>query len=57
MLGVVVVAVHLGLADALLSASHGTSWVVGAVLAMIVVKLAAVPVVGRRFYRRSRRRA
>ncbi|MFG2951966.1 hypothetical protein [Streptomyces adustus] len=50
-------AVHLGLADALLSASHWTSWAVGAVLAAITVKLAAVLVVGRRFHRRSRPRA
>ncbi|MGW1550508.1 DUF2218 domain-containing protein [Streptomyces sp. NPDC002346] len=54
---VLVVAVHLGLADALLSASDWTSWAVGAVLAVIVVKLAAVLVVGRRLHRRSRRRA
>ena len=53
----VVVAVHVGLADALLSAPDWTSWAVGAVLAMIVVKLAAVLVVGRRFHRRSGRRA
>ncbi|GAA3772975.1 hypothetical protein GCM10022403_005160 [Streptomyces coacervatus] len=52
-----VVAVHLGLADALLSTSDWTSWAVGAVLAVIVVKLAAVLVVGRRLHRRSRRRA
>ncbi|MFI6558686.1 DUF2218 domain-containing protein [Streptomyces sp. NPDC050534] len=54
---VVIGAVHLRLADALLSASDWTSWAVGAVLAVIVVKLAAVLVVGRRFHRRSRRRA
>jgi hypothetical protein len=54
---IAVVAVHLGLADALLSASDWTSWAVGAVLAMITVKLAVALVVGRRMHRRSGRRA
>ncbi|MEW1773388.1 DUF2218 domain-containing protein [Streptomyces sp. NPDC086777] len=53
----VAVAVHLGLADALLTASGWTSWVLGAVLVVIVTKLAAVLVVGRRLRRRGRRRA
>ncbi|MFD4501395.1 DUF2218 domain-containing protein [Streptomyces sp. NPDC058457] len=53
----VAVAVHLGLADALLTVSDWTSWVIGTVLVVILIKLAAVLVVGRRLHRRGRRRA
>ncbi|GGN79561.1 hypothetical protein GCM10011579_064170 [Streptomyces albiflavescens] len=56
-LGVLAVAVHLGLAGAVLSGPRWTGWVVGAVLAVIVVKITALTVFGRRVHRRSREQA
>ncbi|WP_089100209.1 DUF2218 domain-containing protein [Streptomyces hyaluromycini] len=50
----VALAVHLGLADALLTSSDWTSWVLGTVLVVMVFKLAAVLVVGHRLHRRGR---
>ncbi|MFF4835347.1 DUF2218 domain-containing protein [Streptomyces sp. NPDC001315] len=56
-LGTLAVAVHLGLADAVFSGPHWAGRVVGAVLAVIVVKITALTVLGRQVHRRSRRHA
>ncbi|MGW2706738.1 DUF2218 domain-containing protein [Streptomyces sp. NPDC001340] len=55
-LGILAVAVHLGLAGAVLSAPHWTGWAAGAVLVAVLLKITAVTFLGRRVHRRSRRR-
>ncbi|GAB2735297.1 DUF2218 domain-containing protein [Streptomyces bullii] len=52
----VAVAVHLGSAGAVLSGPRWTAWAVGAVLAVAVVKIAALTFLGRHAHRRGRRR-
>ncbi|MGW1024693.1 DUF2218 domain-containing protein [Streptomyces sp. NPDC002577] len=54
LIAAVAVAVHLGLAGAVLSGSRWAGWVVGAVLAVVAVKVTAVAVLGRRLHRRRR---
>lgn len=56
-LGILAVAVHLGLAGAVLSAPRWTAWTVGAVLVAVLLKITAVTLLGRRVHRRSRRQA
>ncbi|PBC65764.1 hypothetical protein BKI49_00405 [Streptomyces sp. Tue6028] len=54
-LGILAVAVHLGAVGAVLSAPGWTNWAVGAVLGAVVLKVAAVALLGRRVHRRSPR--
>ncbi|MCF1595741.1 DUF2218 domain-containing protein [Streptomyces muensis] len=55
-LALAIIAVHLGLAEAVLSGPRWTDWAVGAVLAVVVVKIAALTALGRHAHRRGRRR-
>ncbi|AZQ39087.1 DUF2218 domain-containing protein [Streptomyces cyaneochromogenes] len=55
-LALAIIAVHLGLAEAVLSGPRWTDWTIGAVLAVVVVKIAAATALGRHAHRRGRRR-
>jgi len=54
-LAILVVAIHLGAADALLSAPRWTGWAVWGVMAAVVLKVTVLSVWGRRGHRRRRR--
>jgi membrane protein implicated in regulation of membrane protease activity len=53
--GVLVVALHLGLGAAVIAAPAWTGWALDAVLAVVVVKLLASIVLGRRLVHHRRR--
>ncbi|MFJ9870235.1 DUF2218 domain-containing protein [Streptomyces sp. NPDC101165] len=56
-LGILAVAVHLGLAGAVLSTPNWTGWAAGTVVLAVLLKIVAVTFLGRRVHRRSRRQA